>query len=303
MGAEVSRKLELEQDETKPTKQQPSANQKTPVAKEQEDEKLGEISFGKADNINTSDNRHQSLIETEEQASRSYRKSRLTSYDEQFLAKAILQVVAQDKKLENLKNNLAICEDFTIAGAYKILINDSGKEPGSISKLQENTQKLGIFFTHTELNAVFKRFDANGDEKISYHEFEHTISPISLTYTRLIRLRTEEQPFTRGTLNQLIELIRTIGSVEFALEDLRVRLSHRVSLEDAFRSLDNKDKGFVDIAEFKNLLAKYGIYLGSKDIQPVHKRIDLNEDGMIVSQEFTKTMSPWRHWAKNLRKY
>lgn len=289
---EISKKLEFEQREVKPTKQQPIEDNKTPSKKNLELEKSNEMSFKKSPNVDVTEFQRDTPTKTGAFNDGSHKKSQLNFYNEQFLARAINQIVTLDKKLENLKNNLAICEDFTIIGAYKALIDNSGKGNGSKANFEENIRKLGVFFTQTELNTVFKRFDADGDGNISLREFENTMSPVSMSYTRLIRLRMEEQPISKSTLSQLIEFVKTIGSVEFALEDLRTRLSRRVSLEDAFKALDNREKGFIDISEFKNLLARYRIYLESKDLQTVRNRLDLNEDGRITSEEFTKTMSP-----------
>ena len=146
--------------------------------------------------------------------------------------------------------------------------------------------------TQTESDSLFKRFDADGDGKISYHEFENVIYPVSRPYARMIRLRIDEQPLSNETLNLLIEFLRLVGSVEGAIEDLRTKVSRHVSLDEAFKALDNRQRGSVEIYEFKKMLESHGFYPESHDLTALQHRVDLNEDGVVDSGEFNVSMSP-----------
>lgn len=289
---EISKRLEFVQREAKPEKPERLNDFGTPARRNPEEVKSTEATFKKGDHIDVTESKYFSPNKTGDFNSTSQRKSPLKSYEEQYLAKAMNQVAILDKKLENMKNQLALCEDFTVMNAYKRIIDSSGQGVGSKAQFEESTKKLGIFLTQSELDAVFKRFDADSDGNVSLHEFEHAITPVAREYAKKLKLRVEENPLTRSTLQQLIEFIKTLGEVESAVEDLRLRLSKRVSLDSAFKALDTREKGHIGVDEMKKMLMNYGIYPESRDLETLKNRIDLNEDGVVSSEEFTKTMTP-----------
>mmetsp|Transcript_42550 Transcript_42550/g.49261 ORF Transcript_42550/g.49261 Transcript_42550/m.49261 type:complete len:466 (-) Transcript_42550:105-1502(-) len=281
-AAEQSGKKDIYESEVKKPQEKGEKKDAGAVAKKLDFEQAG--SSKKEENIprvNAVDSRTSTIRKSQNQCL-------FKTHEEQFLVKTLNRVVVYDKQLENQKNLLAGCLDFTMQGAFKKLVGEAGTK----EKFGENLRNLGVFFTQTELDGVFKRFDADGDGKISYHEFENVIYPVSLPYARMIRLRIDEQPLSKETCSLLLEFVNLIGEIEGAIEDLRTKISKRVSLDEAFKALDQRARGSVEIYEFKKMLESHGFCPETNDLAALKHRVDLNEDGRVTNDEFTVSMSP-----------
>lgn len=80
--------------------------------------------------------------------------------------------------MEQLKRDLENCQDFSERKAFKA-IDEVGLKFINESSLKTYLRKMGHQVIKNELVAILRRFDLDGDSKISFPEFVEGLKPVS----------------------------------------------------------------------------------------------------------------------------
>ncbi|KAI3862925.1 hypothetical protein MKX03_011414 [Papaver bracteatum] len=151
-----------------------------------------------------------------------------------------------------------------------------GENPSSCAALSSVTVAVGF-------EEVFKKFDADGDGKISYLELGSILS--SLGY--------------EATAEELQVMVKEVDSDGDGFIDLneflglnKIDSEKQVKvIEDAFAIVDTNGDGFISPSELQKLLKTLGDESSSiSDCKNIIHNFDCDCDGLISLEEFKKMM-------------
>ena len=57
-------------------------------------------------------------------------------------------------------------------------------------------------------------------------------------------------------------------------------------LYEAFKSLDNTNRGYFDVQEMKEMMDKYGEKLSDEEADLLFKDVDTDKDGKVMFEDF-----------------
>lgn len=219
-------------------------------------------------------------------------KSPIRGCEEEYLTKSIKQIIQLERELEKCKTDLIFKKDFTVASCYHKIINQNDQEAINREHFETNLRNFGVFFTKTEVTAVFERFDNDGDGLINFADFEKVVMPSSQALGSILSGKDSSVELEDRTFKQFISFVKKLAEAESQIADIRIRVSKRFTLEDAFKAIDIKECGYIDVDELRTLLTYYGVFPSSTDLQSLINRIDQDKDGKLSLSEFTKGFSP-----------
>jgi Ca2+-binding EF-hand superfamily protein len=93
---------------------------------------------------------------------------------ERALTTLLLREVKFHLKAENIKRTLEGMYDFSLFGAFKA-IDDWNYKYLDERNLRRFLRNMGYLASKNELTSLIRRFDTDGDAKISFDEFEEGI--------------------------------------------------------------------------------------------------------------------------------
>lgn len=149
-------------------------------------------------------------------------------------------------------------------------------QPAQFKKALET---LGCVFTENEIEALFRRFDANGNGKVDYIEFASFVA----------RKGSGNNPnvnpvfgVTREPPGQVLDKILVV---------LKARGAHGIrGLGIVFRRVDNSGDRKLDRNEFQWGLKENGHVLSPSEFERIFKYFDKNNDGKIDYDEFLRAI-------------
>ncbi|XP_062154073.1 probable calcium-binding protein CML25 [Alnus glutinosa] len=135
-----------------------------------------------------------------------------------------------------------------------------------------------------ELEQVFKRFDINGDGKISSSELGSILGSLG-------------HPATEEELDKIIKEVDTDGDDHINLQEF-VELNTKgvdsdealENLKDAFSTYDIDGNGLISADELHKVLKSLNDDYSLSECQKMINRVDRNGDGMISFEEFKVMM-------------
>lgn len=147
-------------------------------------------------------------------------------------------------------------------------------EPSEFKKALET---LGCVFKDIELEAIFNKYDTNGNGKLDYEEFANFFA----------RRGSGNNPnvnpvfgLTREAPNQVLDKIKQV---------LKSRGAHGIrGLGLVFRRMDNSGDKKMDRTEFMWGLKENGHNLTPSEFERIFKYFDKNNDGKICYDEFLR---------------
>jgi Ca2+-binding EF-hand superfamily protein len=167
-----------------------------------------------------------------------------------------------ESKIEEAKIELAKKEDFSCADAFKIFVKDNN------DYITKDDLKYGLFLLDLNvddfiINLLFKRFDLNKKDELSYADFFDMLIPFEKIYRDNIEQKTQKSFSCEQSLNLISnetkEIIKNVFNIiinyEVEINEKRKDLSIlKRKLKDIFYLFDKKDIGFFGFEEFKKYI-------------------------------------------------
>eukprot|EP00937_MAST-01D_sp_MAST-1D-sp2_P003144 g3144.t1 len=133
-------------------------------------------------------------------------------------------------------------------------------------EFEDAMKSLRIELRRGEARKLFKRFDANGDGRITYREF--------VDFARGGEGESRER---KAELDELASKVQGI---------IKKRGLGKRDITDVFLEFDRDDSGEVDEYEFEDAMKSLRIELRRGEARKLFKRFDANGDGRITYREF-----------------
>jgi Ca2+-binding EF-hand superfamily protein len=230
------------------------------------------------------------------------RRSPMRYDDESELVRGFKEQITLENELEDAKNKLALQPDFNLPDAFDLLDRHMFSSL-SATELSDSLVINGVYAISEDVFLFVKRYDRNGDGRISYAEFSDALMPKSASYATSLQLRRahysilrapRSEYFSSYTRDLFFKTMKVHFSVEASAENLRRRLLRRpgFSAGDAFITVDDDRNGFITRDEFKRILREHAIYPTETELQWLVDRYDRDRDGRISYSEFTEEILP-----------
>ncbi|CAH9084843.1 unnamed protein product [Cuscuta epithymum] len=136
-----------------------------------------------------------------------------------------------------------------------------------------------------EVESVFKKFDANGDGKISAEELSGVMKDLgsSISSEELKQMMDDIDTDKDGFINlqEFADFCKGDGDGDGGLKDLR----------EAFDFYDADKDGLISVAELKSILSRLGMGCSAEDCSNMIRSVDSDEDGSVNFAEFKQMMT------------
>ncbi|XP_052176156.1 probable calcium-binding protein CML27 [Diospyros lotus] len=144
-----------------------------------------------------------------------------------------------------------------------------------------------------ELRNVFKRFDANGDGKISVTELVQVMDALgSNTSESEVKRMMEEIDTDRDGFINLDEFASFCKSAGHGDDGVR-------ELKEAFELYDQNKNGLISATELHQILNRLGEKCSVQDCTRMIQTVDSDGDGHVSFEEFKKMMSKKSNLSSN----
>lgn len=208
---------------------------------------------------------------------------------------------------------------FSLPGSFELIDRfGSGKIDSFV--LYSFLRELGHFASNEELAAIVRRIDTDGDELVSYREFESflpydnprqtqlraKVSPIQyltnchLNKIELPCLGCKEVPVLPSAGNfqgaqaadQLLQAFQSIAKNERELSEVKRNLMYKVdfNLVDAFKMFESD--GYITFVSLRKGLDAIGVYPTKHELELFLKRFDKNRDRKLNFDEYAAAFLP-----------
>ena len=201
-----------------------------------------------------------------------------------------------ESKIEEAKIELAKKEDFSCADAFKIFVKDN------YDYITKDDLKYGLFLLDLNvddfiINLLFKRFDLNKKDELSYADFFDMLIPFEKIYRDNIEQKTQKSFSCEQSLNLISnetkEIIKNVFNIiinyEVEINEKRKDLLIlKKKLKDIFYLFDKKDIGFFGFEEFKKYIEENKL-INDKNLNGdlLFIRFDKNRNGKIIFEELS----------------
>ena len=201
-----------------------------------------------------------------------------------------------ESQIEEAKIELAKKEDFSCADAFKIFVKDNN------DYITKDDLKYGLFLLDLNvddfiINLLFKRFDLNKKDELSYADFFDMLIPFEKIYRDNIEQKTQKSFSCEQSLNLISnetkEIIKNVFNIiinyEVEINEKRKDLLIlKRKLKDIFYLFDKKDIGFFGFEEFKKYIEENKL-INDKNLNGdlLFIRFDKNRNGKIIFEELS----------------
>ena len=205
-------------------------------------------------------------------------------------------LMSAESQIEEAKIELAKKEDFSCADAFKIFVKDNN------DYITKDDLKYGLFLLDLNvddfiINLLFKRFDLNKKDELSYADFFDMLIPFEKIYRDNIEQKTQKSFSCEQSLNLISnetkEIIKNVFNIiinyEVEINEKRKDLSIlKRKLKDIFYLFDKKDIGFFGFEEFKKYIEENKL-INDKNLNGdlLFIRFDKNRNGKIIFEELS----------------
>ena len=201
-----------------------------------------------------------------------------------------------ESQIEEAKIELAKKQDFSCADAFKIFVKDNN------DYITKDDLKYGLFLLDLNvddfiINLLFKRFDLNKKDELSYADFFDMLIPFEKIYRDNIEQKTQKSFSCEQSLNLISnetkEIIKNVFNIiinyEVEINEKRKDLSIlKRKLKDIFYLFDKDDIGFFGFEEFKKYIEENKL-INDKNLNGdlLFIRFDKNRNGKIIFEELS----------------
>ena len=205
-------------------------------------------------------------------------------------------LMSAESQIEEAKIELAKKEDFSCADAFKIFVKDNN------DYISKDDLKYGLFLLDLNvddfiINLLFKRFDLNKKDELSYADFFDMLIPFEKIYRDNIEQKTQKSFSCEQSLNLISnetkEIIKNVFNIiinyEVEINEKRKDLLIlKRKLKDIFYLFDKKDIGFFGFEEFKKYIEENKL-INDKNLNGdlLFIRFDKNRNGKIIFEELS----------------
>ena len=205
-------------------------------------------------------------------------------------------LMSAESQIEEAKIELAKKEDFSCADAFKIFVKDNN------DYITKDDLKYGLFLLDLNvddfiINLLFKRFDLNKKDELSYADFFDMLIPFEKIYRDNIEQKTQKSFSCEQSLNLISnetkEIMKNVFNIiinyEVEINEKRKDLLIlKRKLKDIFYLFDKKDIGFFGFEEFKKYIEENKL-INDKNLNGdlLFIRFDKNRNGKIIFEELS----------------
>ena len=205
-------------------------------------------------------------------------------------------LMSAESQIEEAKIELAKKQDFSCADAFKIFVKDNN------DYITKDDLKYGLFLLDLNvddfiINLLFKRFDLNKKDELSYADFFDMLIPFEKIYRDNIEQKTQKSFSCEQSLNLISnetkEIIKNVFNIiinyEVEINEKRKDLSIlKRKLKDIFYLFDKKDIGFFGFEEYKKYIEENKL-INDKNLNGdlLFIRFDKNRNGKIIFEELS----------------
>ena len=205
-------------------------------------------------------------------------------------------LMSAESQIEEAKIELAKKQDFSCADAFKIFVKDNN------DYITKDDLKYGLFLLDLNvddfiINLLFKRFDLNKKDELSYADFFDMLIPFEKIYRDNIEQKTQKSFSCEQSLNLISnetkEIIKNVFNIiinyEVEINEKRKDLLIlKRKLKDIFYLFDKKDIGFFGFEEFKKYIEENKL-INDKNLNGdlLFIRFDKNRNGKIIFEELS----------------
>ena len=222
--------------------------------------------------------------------------------DEDQLVNSLRDICKIENDIEADKTRLGHCYDFNLTDAFKIF-DQRGYGVIDTYELKDGLSAIGLFPTADEVELFVKRYDTNGDRRISRHEFETAFLTLDYYNSGDVRRRgsnykspiyRRDDCFSARTADEFRACWRTHFRSENQSEAVRqqLRSNPHFNVYDAFNSLDLNADGRISKDEFRRIITSRGFYVSEKEVEEIVNKMDTNKDGRVSFAEVSYMLQP-----------
>ena len=205
-----------------------------------------------------------------------------------LLSKLIIECIEQEKNLENIKESLSNCSDFSEQKIFE-LFNINKNNLIYYSDLYQvlNSLSINSNFNPNDIKYIFKRYNKSKESPFNYDEFCNIILPRN-SFSRARQSFSNNYELKDETKNKIIELFEEIINSQKANEEQRtmIKMSSDNIYYDLFEEIKKGNKPGIQEDDINKFMKENGYDIKSYEIGLIMEIIDKNKDGIIDYEEF-----------------
>ena len=214
--------------------------------------------------------------------------------EDNLLNKYLKNLMDAEKRIEDLKMELAMRDDFNCEDAFRIF-EKNNKGFLTNEDLKNGLISLDIYATDSDIRSLMKRYDLNKKGFLNYVDFFDMIVPYEKDFRNLVEDKSPKSCcackspdiFMFTTKLFLKNLFKDLIDYENKLNLMKKNYDIiNMNLRDIFNSIDISNIGVLTIDNLLGYLDKNGLLDNKKDGNLLFIRFDKNRDGNVDFEEF-----------------
>ena len=214
--------------------------------------------------------------------------------EDNLLNKYLKNLMDAEKRIEDLKMELAMRDDFNCEDAFRIF-EKNNKGFLTNEDLKNGLISLDIYATDSDVRSLMKRYDLNKKGFLNYVDFFDMIVPYEKDFRNLVEDKSPKSCcackspdiFMFTTKLFLKNLFKDLIDYENKLNLMKKNYDIiNMNLRDIFNSIDISNLGVLTVENLLCYLDKNGLLDNKKDGNLLFIRFDKNRDGNVDFEEF-----------------
>lgn len=217
------------------------------------------------------------------------------------LAEMLVKQLELERKVEEIRENLALRLDFSIPALFST-INPNSESSISVPKFRSYLQNyLHLSLPNDHFSLLIKSLDRDKDDKIDISDISALVIPKGKEYRTVLQERDEfvrkkmnTGVFSVETVELIGELVEAVAEREGEVEGMRQEVVQRnvFSLNRAAHALDARSKGFLTASDFRRFLRNHGKCVTEAELETLMLRYDGDRDGRVSYADLMAELTP-----------